>query len=85
MAIPSFSRTIIESNEGNLRLCDIDSGAILVEVKRSQFEDNVRAGFIDPNNLHFSLWEYAKIKSIAPSTKGHSDSVFLRSLGISPD
>jgi hypothetical protein len=66
------------------------SGSVLLELKGTEIDDAVRAGFIDPDNCHYSMFEYAKIRTLTapvPSrgTASDFDRTFLSSLGIRPE
>jgi hypothetical protein len=91
-----FSATRLDEGPRHLRLID-SSGTLLLELKGQDIEEAIRAGFLDPSDYHFSMYEYARIRmetglcSENRATKGNrkppppSDSDFLRSLNIAWD
>ena len=91
-----FSETTLEEGPRHLRLID-SSGKLLLELRGYEIDEAIRAGFLDPSNHHFSMYEYARIRmetgwhSENRGTKGTrkqpppSDSDFLRKLNIAWD
>lgn len=91
-----FSETTLDEGPRHLRLTD-SSGKLLLELRGHEIEEAIRAGFLDPSNYHFSMYEYARIRmetglsSEVRGTKGPrklpppSDADFLRSLNIAWD
>jgi len=86
-----FIDTKVEEKEDRVTLMT-QSGHVLLEMTRLQYESAVRAGVIDPENLHYSLYEYARMiregSSVAagPSHQRRSsdpDRDFLASCNIS--
>jgi len=85
-----FIETKVEENQDRVMLLT-QSGQVLLEMNRVQYQSAVRAGFIDPENLHYSLYEYARMikeTSMVPSqyrqpfADSHSDRDFLASCNI---
>lgn len=56
-----FSETTLVRTDRVLRLLDA-SGGVLLELKGHEIEDAVRAGFVDLNNCHYSMFEYAQMR-----------------------
>lgn len=89
---PRFSETRLEKAHNRLRLVGKD-GELLLELKGQEIADAERAGFIDLDNCHFSLFEYARMRITlpqqAPVTAGSApanfDRSFLSDLKISWD
>ena len=91
-----FSETRLEEGARQLRLID-SSGKVLLELKGHEIDEAIRAGFLDPSDYHFSMYQYARIRmetglySENRGTKGsrkpppQSDSDFLRNLNIAWD
>jgi hypothetical protein len=91
-----FSETTLDEGPAHLRLID-SSGKLLLELRRHEIDEAIRAGFLDPSDYHFSMYEYARIRmetglnSENRGTKGTrkqpppSDAEFLRSLNIAWD
>ncbi len=86
-----FIETKVEEKQGRIMLL-AQSGQVLLEMNQVQYESAVRAGLIDPQNLHYSLYEYARMireTSVVQSTskeppfRSHSDRDFLASCNIS--
>ena len=88
-----FSETVLEEGHRHLKLID-SSGSVLLELRGHEIDEAVRAGFLDPSDYHFSLYEYARIRmetglhSANRDTKGTKrhpqqfDNNFLRNLNI---
>ncbi|HKB10886.1 MAG TPA: hypothetical protein VKD69_09530 [Vicinamibacterales bacterium] len=65
-----LSETRLEREDGNLRLVDA-SGQVMLTVARNEVDDAVRMGFLDPDDYHYSMFEYARIKrDVATATTG---------------
>jgi hypothetical protein len=91
-----FSETTLDEGPRHLRLMD-SSGKLLLEMRGHEIDDAILAGFLDPSNYHFSMYEYARIQIEtglylenrgAKGTRKQpppSDSDFLRSLNIAWD
>ncbi len=86
-----FIDTKVEEKEDRVTLTT-QSGHVLLEMTRLQYESAVRTGVIDPENLHYSLYEYARMiregsnVAAAASQKlpsSDSDRDFLASCNIS--
>lgn len=60
-----FSETRLEQ-EGNCVCLRGRADEILLELRGVELDDAERAGFIDRNNLHFSMFEYARMRAMAP-------------------
>ena len=83
-----FSETILEEGRKHLKLID-SSGKVLLELKGHEIDEAVRAGFLDPSNYHFSMYEYTRIRMETGSHSQHRESnaqqfdiSFLRNLNI---
>jgi hypothetical protein len=81
-----FSKTVLEEGPGRLRLLD-DTGIVLLEVEGHEIDDAIRGGFLDPRSLHYSMFEFWRIRqeSRAQTVVGDVDSgrtvdLFLESL-----
>ena len=93
-----FSETRLEREGNGLRLIG-KADEVLLELRGFEIEDAVRAGFLDRNDFHFSMFEYARMRAVLPplapvssprtSTPRANDAGFDRSfladLNISPD
>jgi hypothetical protein len=91
-----FAETTLVEGQRHLRLID-SSGQLLLEMKGHEIDEAIRAGFLDPSNFHFSMYEYARIRletglhSDSRDTKGSKrnpqqfDNHFLRNLNIAWD
>ncbi len=86
-----FIETKVEEKQGRVMLVT-QSGQVLLEMNQVQYESAVRAGLVDPQNLHYSLYEYARMIRETPvvaspsrtSPSGsQSDRAFLASCNIS--
>ena len=85
-----FSQTVLEKGRGRLRLLDA-TGQPLLELAGVQIDDAIRSGYLDPENPHYSLFEYWRIRF---ETRAHtlvseadaSDAVqdLLESLDVRP-
>lgn len=60
-----FSETRLEQEGNRLRLRG-RADEILLELRGVEVDDAERAGFIDRNNLHFSMFEYARMRATVP-------------------
>jgi hypothetical protein len=72
-------------------------GNALLELKGYEIDDAIRAGFLDPADYHFSMYEYARIRTETglssrggcntgfAQTQRQVDIDFLRELNISGD
>lgn len=72
-----FSETRLERENNRLRLVST-TNEVLLELRGHEIDDAVRAGFLDRDNYHFSMFEYARIRAVLPpppvSPGGHSAS-----------
>jgi hypothetical protein len=57
-----FSETTLDQGRRHIRLMDLCGNALL-ELKGYEIDDAIRAGFLDPANYHFSMYEYARIRT----------------------
>jgi hypothetical protein len=57
-----FSKTVLEEGRDRLRLLD-ESGTVLLEVAGHEIDDAIRGGYLDPRSLHYSMFEYWRIRS----------------------
>ena len=64
-----FSETRLEQEQRRLRLVG-PHGETILELSGLEVDEAVRAGFIDRENYHFSMFEYARILAIQPSAAG---------------
>lgn len=60
-----FSETRLE-HEGNRVRLRGRADEILLELRGVEVDDAERAGFIDRNNLHYSMFEYARMRATLP-------------------
>ncbi len=60
-----FDQTSLVQERGRLQLRSI-SGSVLFELQSSQTNEAIRLGFLDPTNLHYSLFQYARMTQEAP-------------------
>ena len=60
-----FSETRLEQEHNRVRLVG-QADEVILELKGHEIHDAVRAGFVDPANFHFSMFEFARIRAIAP-------------------
>ena len=60
-----FSETRLEQEHNHLRLVG-QADEVILELKGHEIHDAVRAGFVDPANFHFSMFEFARIRALAP-------------------
>ena len=76
-----FRETRFESDAGGLRLRALD-GRVILELERGEVEAAVRAGFLDPAEWHYSLFEYARMRAVPGAVESESEVVdrFLRSI-----
>lgn len=66
-----FRDTRLEREETRVRLLDA-AGRVLLELKGHEIDDAIRAGFVDPNNWHYSVFEYAEMRrTLKPITAAH--------------
>jgi hypothetical protein len=56
-----FDDTTLQGDRTGLRLLD-RSGKILLQLRAHEIEDAIRTGFIDPENYHYSMFEYFRMK-----------------------
>jgi hypothetical protein len=56
-----FSKTVLEQDRGRLRLLNSD-GVVLLEIGGYELEDAIRAGYLDPESLHYSMFEFWRIR-----------------------
>ena len=56
----TFRETTLVEKPGYLALLD-KSQKVVLELTGHEIEDAVRAGFLDPNDYHFSLFEHVRI------------------------
>lgn len=56
-----FQDTILESDRRHIKLLD-RSGRILLELKGQEVADAIRAGFIEESDLHYSMFEYSRMR-----------------------
>lgn len=76
-----FGETRFESDARGLRLCTLD-GRVILELEGHEVEAAVRAGFLDPADWHYSLFEYARMRDLPGVVESESQVVerFLRSM-----
>lgn len=55
-----FKDTVFKGGSGHLKLRHV-SGGLILELKGQEIADAVHAGFIDPQRLHHSMYEYARM------------------------
>jgi hypothetical protein len=67
-----FSETTLEGDREHLKLLD-RSGKVLLELTRHEVDDAIRAGFIDANNYHYSMFEYARMRCELGSISREND------------
>lgn len=59
---------MVEDRSG-LRLLDLE-GNLILELLGSEIEEAIRAGFLDRNDLHFSMYAYARLRIDARPFRG---------------
>ena len=59
-----FSETVLEADGDHLRLADA-WGRVLLDLRAHEVEDAIRRGDLNPQRLHFSMFEYYRIRSEA--------------------
>lgn len=74
--------TRLEHMGKRLRLVEQTSGQVLLELKGPEVLDAMRAGFLDHENLHFSMFEYATLRRQPTAVMEHGDARFLATIGI---
>jgi len=76
-----FGETRFEGDGRSLRLCALD-GRLILELKGNEIEAAVRAGFLDPAEWHYSLFEYARMRTLPGVVESEREVVerFLRSM-----
>jgi hypothetical protein len=93
-----FAETRLEREGNQLRLIG-KAEEILLELRGTEIDDAVRAGFLDRDDFHFSMFEYARMRAILPaltpvapsrasaarSNEPHFDRSFLAGLKIAWD
>ena len=57
-----FRETIFEEDVHHLKLQD-RSGRVLLELRNYEVEDAIHAGYIDPESLHHSMFQYFRMLS----------------------
>jgi len=61
-----FSETVLEADGDHLRLADA-WGRVLLDLQAHEVEEAIRQGDLNPQRLHFSMFEYYRIRSEASS------------------
>ena len=59
-----FSETVLEADGDHLRLADA-WGRVLLDLRAHEVEDAIRRGDLNPQRLHFSMFEYYRVRSEA--------------------
>ena len=67
-----FANTTLEGDPSHLRLL-APGGAVLLELKSDEVEAAIRGGFLDPERLHFSMFEYARMRTELAGSAGVHD------------
>jgi hypothetical protein len=70
-----FSETVLEADGGHLRLADA-WGRVLLDLRASEVEEAIRRGDLNPQRLHFSMFEYYRIRSEASSLEFEEEPEF---------
>jgi hypothetical protein len=65
MGFARFSETRLEQDSTRVRLRG-RADEVLLELRGVELDDAERAGFIDRRNLHFSMFEYARMRATLP-------------------
>jgi hypothetical protein len=73
----TFRETRLIEKPGYLALLD-KSNKVVLELRGQEIDDAVRAGYLDPEDSHFSMFEYFRIGREA-------DRAYMRELGIKWD
>lgn len=60
-----FSETQLERDRNRLRLVG-RGGEVLLDLRGHEIDEAVRAGFLNRDDYHFSMFEYARIRAIPP-------------------
>jgi hypothetical protein len=60
-----FAETRLEHDGNRVRLVG-RADEVLLELRGHEIDEAVRAGFVDRDNYHFSMFEYAKIRALTP-------------------
>lgn len=86
-----YCETVLAAEGDALRLTD-KAGHLLLELTDSEVDEAIRAGYVDPERLHYSMFEYYRIRletsrAQIPGLADHSDTAravdrFLDSLGL---
>lgn len=81
-----FGETSFEQDGTRIRLIT-STGEVLLELQGYEVDKAVRAGFIDPNNYHYSMFEYVRMigevkGNIEPLSTNDEDRGFLASCNI---
>jgi hypothetical protein len=61
-----FCETRLHEEPHRLRLLG-PSNEVLLALSGTEIDDAVRAGFLDRDSFHFSMYEYAKIRALTPT------------------
>jgi hypothetical protein len=64
-----FANTTLEGDRSHLRLL-APGGALMLELKGDEIEAAIRGGFLDPERLHFSMFEYARMRTELAGSPG---------------
>ena len=82
-----LSKTGLEVRGKQIRLIEHGSNVVLFELQGDEIDDALRAGLLDAENLHASMFECARLirDDLSPSPLAphpEDDAAFLRKLGI---
>ena len=61
-----YSDTRLERDGKRLRLIG-KADEVLLELRGHEIDEAVRAGFLDRNDFHFSMFEYARMRAVLPA------------------
>ncbi len=67
-----FSETVLEADGDHLRLADA-WGRVLLDLRAHEVEDAIRRGDLNPQRLHFSMFEYYRVRSEASDLEFDDD------------
>lgn len=59
-----FSQTKVETNDvrSSVKLVNTNTQEAILELTRHELEDAIHQGYVDPDHLHYSLFEYHRIR-----------------------
>lgn len=78
-----FSETVLEADGDHLRLADA-WGRVLLDLRAHEVEEAIRRGDLNPQRLHFSMFEYYRFRSEASPVESEEGDALIEDENEAP-